>query len=595
MRLRIALSMAALAWMLAGDGHQGPPDEDVLARATLTPEERVAALSTLWSEAKFGFAYYDQVADGWDRRYQAFIPRVQRAKSDYEFYLELMRFYAHLRDGHSGVFWPSEFDEALGYPPLEIRKIDGRAVIFRVLRQTDELAREGIRPGLAVLEVDGRPVPEIVAYWRELKTGSTDQATDRLAYFRTLTGPRNSQVDVLLQEPGGAVRRATLTRSEQYFPDTNLEPDRLFAARGLRGGIGYFQANQMSGEVAAAFGEYIETNAEMRGLVVDLRYNGGGSDSVSAEMVGRLIEQPLDGQIYEVSAYRPDHRAFRQPQETVRTRQPRIAPSRGRRFSGPLVVLVGEQTHSAAEGGFVSVIRARPRTQLAGEPTAGSTGQPMGFRLPGGGLGAVCSRRTLAPDGSAFVGIGFQPDVRMALTWEDVYLGRDSMVDRAVVIVMQAIQADAAVIEAASRLADASRPYDHPSRRTFRRTPGRRERQRLGELSASEMDAVHALLRSVPSERGYHRATSIIRHDETLEASQPQEALGSGEYYVALYGDAKDDSPWARRIGGHHFVDARRLRFRSLGNASGPRDGPGERGSSAARPDSETARRASSH
>jgi C-terminal processing protease CtpA/Prc len=398
----------------------------------VSADQRLVALSALWREARFSFAYYDGIAAEWDRLYQEFIPRVRATATDYDYYLELMRFYAHLKDGHSGIFWPAVFDEALGYPPFEIRKVEGRAVIFRLLRETEELEVNGIRPGLAVLEVDKRPVSELVRYWRELKTGSTEQATERLAYFRILTGPRHSAVDLLLREPGGATRAVRLTRSEKYFNDTNLTPPRQYSSSLLGEGIGYFQANQMTTQVAEAFRAFLEGAGELNGLLLDFRYNGGGSDSTGFDIISRLIDEPAEGPIYEVTSYRADRRAFRQEQDVIRTRHGTIAPAAGRRFTGPLVVLIGEQTHSAAESGFVALVRGRPRTRLVGEPTAGSTGQPMTFALPGGALGAVCSRRTFAPDGSAFVGIGFRPDVTVALTQDDLFEGRDSVLNRAI-------------------------------------------------------------------------------------------------------------------------------------------------------------------
>jgi hypothetical protein len=145
-------------------------------------------------------------------------------------------------------------------------------------------------------------------------------------------------------------------------------------------------------------------------------------------MVGRLIDRPLPGPIYEVTSYRPDLRAFRQPQEVIRT-QPRVTPAAGRRFLAPLIVLIGMQTHSATESGFLSVIRQRPDTTFMGEPTAGSTGQPLAFPLPGNALGVVCSRRSLTPDGREWVGRGFAPDVISRLTREDLFVGRDSTID----------------------------------------------------------------------------------------------------------------------------------------------------------------------
>ncbi len=404
--------------------------QDLLSRADVSAADRQLALAQLWREARDSFAYYARVAPEWDRLYQQFMPRVAVATTDYAYYLELMRFYAHLNDGHSGVFWPAAFDEALGYPPLEIRPVDGRAVIFRLLRNTEELQRLGIRPGLTLTQIDNRPVPELVDHWRALKTGSTRQATDRLAYFRILTGPRHSQVSVVLEEPVGASRQVQLTRSERYFNDTNLEPPVMHVTRAIDAGIAYFQANKMQPEVGDAFARLIDGAADLKGLILDLRYNGGGSDQVSFDMVSRLIDRPLDGPVYEVTSYRPDRRAFRQPQEVIRT-QPRVTPAAGRRFLGRLIVLIGTQSHSATESGFLSVIRQRPDTTFMGEPTAGSTGQPLVFPLPGNAIGVVCSRRSLTPDGRDFVGIGFTPDVNARLTQEDLFLGRDSTIDAA--------------------------------------------------------------------------------------------------------------------------------------------------------------------
>jgi C-terminal processing protease CtpA/Prc len=409
----------------------------ILEQNTLSAEQRLSDLSKVWSEAKFSFAYYDTIAAEWDALYREFMPRVQAAGNDYEHYLELKRFVAHLRDGHSGVFWPRAFDEALGYPPVEIRKIEGRAVIFRITSESEELAHHGIRPGLTILKVDGQPVAERIAYWSELMCASTEQARDRLTYFRILTGPRDSQVEIVLEEPDGTTRTARLTRSEKYFGDTNLTPNQPYSSREPDGGIGYFRADIMRSPVDEAFAQYIERSGDLRGLVLDLRYNGGGSDLVSFDLISRLINQPVAGPIYEVTAYRADRRATRREQEIIRTPHGPIAPATGRRFTGWLVVLIGEQTHSAAEGGFLSVVRSRPRTLLMGEPTAGSTGQPLVFKLFSGGIGAVCSRRSLAPDGSPFVGTGFQPDVAAHLTRQDLAHGQDSVLDKALKVLRQ--------------------------------------------------------------------------------------------------------------------------------------------------------------
>jgi len=67
-----------------------------------------------------------------------------------------------------------------------------------------------------------------------------------------------------------------------------------------------------------------------------------------------------------------------------------------------------------------------------GEATGGSTGQPLVFRLPGGGLERICVKRDVCADGREFVGKGIQPTIEVARTPEDFRAGRDAALARAV-------------------------------------------------------------------------------------------------------------------------------------------------------------------
>lgn len=74
---------------------------------------------------------------------------------------------------------------------------------------------------------------------------------------------------------------------------------------------------------------------------------------------------------------------------------------------------------------------AMKRGTLIGEPTGGSTGQPLMFKLPGGGSGYVCSKRDTYPDGKEFVGVGIQPQVLVHPTVRDVRAGKDTVLEAA--------------------------------------------------------------------------------------------------------------------------------------------------------------------
>ncbi len=60
------------------------------------------------------------------------------------------------------------------------------------------------------------------------------------------------------------------------------------------------------------------------------------------------------------------------------------SPDSAHYYSKPVIVLTSAITFSAAED-FVVVFDAMHRGTLVGETTAGGTGQPLKFKLPGGG------------------------------------------------------------------------------------------------------------------------------------------------------------------------------------------------------------------
>lgn len=96
-------------------------------------------------------------------------------------------------------------------------------------------------------------------------------------------------------------------------------------------------------------------------------------------------------------------------------------------FNGPVAVLIGPRTISAAEDFAVSFAAVK-RGILVGSATAGSSGQPLRFDLPGGGTARVCSAQESFPDGRKFIGTGIAPQIEVELTVADIRAGRDPVI-----------------------------------------------------------------------------------------------------------------------------------------------------------------------
>ena len=116
-----------------------------------------------------------------------------------------------------------------------------------------------------------------------------------------------------------------------------------------------------------------------------------------------------------------------------------IEPKTNEPFLGPVVVLIGPETNSAAED-FVVPLHATGRAIIVGQKSRGSTGQPLRFSfLDGNIFGRVCTKRDQYPDGREFVGVGVIPDVEIHPTPADIAAGRDVVLEKGLEVLQEKI------------------------------------------------------------------------------------------------------------------------------------------------------------
>ena len=120
-------------------------------KPTLTSEEKLFGLSKLWSEVKYNFANFDLTKIDWDSTYKTFIPNVLVTKSDEDYFKELMKMMALLKDGHSNVYYKPFF--AYKKLPLKTKLIDGKVIITEIYNDT-LLAQNKLSVGDEIIEVN---------------------------------------------------------------------------------------------------------------------------------------------------------------------------------------------------------------------------------------------------------------------------------------------------------------------------------------------------------------------------------------------------------------------------------------------------------
>ncbi len=399
-------------------------------REDISADEKVAGLSRVWSEIKYNFVFFDQVPGvNWDSLYTAYIPKVVQTTNTLEYYRMLTQFCAFLQDGHTSVIPPAQlYDQLWADIPIRTRFVEGKVLVTDV--DSDTLLQQGISPGMEITHIDGEPLfqyvqDSILPYM----TASTEQGRIVQAYsIYLLSGRVNSELTLTLKDKTGNVFQTTATR-RPWRQSYNKETDVDF--RIIDNAIAYVELKTFgNNDVVRVFDSLFEWIEQAEALVLDVRRNGGGNSGVGWQILGYLADSMFACLQCKMRTYYPQRRlnGLMDSWDVSDWKHP-ANPSK--HFERPVVILIGPSTASAAED-FLVAFDFMQRGKLIGERTAGSTGQPLLFSLPGGGRGRVCTKRCTYPDGKEFVGLGVNPDILVPLTVDDIRSGRDAALETAI-------------------------------------------------------------------------------------------------------------------------------------------------------------------
>lgn len=402
-------------------------------RETLGEDERIAGLSRFWSEVKFNFIDTDRLdVLGWDALYLRTLPKVRAAATTAEYYRVLAELCAQLKDGHTNVYPAAEIRETHGAQPLlRTRLVEGRVLVTQV--EDAALKAQGVKPGVEVVTVDGKPVKAYAeGTLAPYQSASTPQDLETRIYtYAFLAGPLSETPKVGFREESGRTFELPVPRVSGAVRRKEMPPEPPFTLKMLPGQVALvtlstFNTPATADQFMAAFPQI----AAAKALILDVRTNGGGNSGVGIRILATLAKEPFLGTPWSTRDYKPAFRAWERPRQVFRQRPEPKAPDAARHFEGPVVVLTSPATYSAAED-FSVAFAAMKRGLILGEPTGGSTGQPLFIQLPGGGSARICTKRDTFPDGKPFVGVGVQPDQVVRPTVADFRRGRDTVLEAA--------------------------------------------------------------------------------------------------------------------------------------------------------------------
>jgi carboxyl-terminal processing protease len=329
-----------------------------------------------------------------------------------------------LGQSHFGIF-PAEVLDAMGGPVgegfpggvtgIDARVIGGEAIVTSVL-EGSPADRGGIRPGWKITGFEGEPIAsKLEAITKEFEGRTDGDAILAQAVMSRLSGEIGESVAVQLLDGGGNERSFDLELVESrgglynfgHIPNLHVWLD----SRRIDGDVGYISFNAFldPAHIMPAYGEAMMGFMDAKGVVIDLRGNGGGMMPMVMGMAGWLI---------------PDKGVYLGTMTLRETELKAIVNPRATVYRGPVAVLVDGLSASGSEvfsGGLQDLGRAR----IFGSRTMGAVLAGQIEKLPNGDGFMYVFAGYLSASGRVLEGVGVLPDEQVSPSREALLDGRD--------------------------------------------------------------------------------------------------------------------------------------------------------------------------
>jgi C-terminal processing protease CtpA/Prc len=385
----------------------------------------------------------------WDALHEQYRPQFVEAENtgDTQMYALAMRdFLWEIPDGHVGMpltllndMFREETDGGLGISLGELE--DGRFIVSFLL-EGSPVQQAGMQLGAEILEWGGRPLEEAmddVFIWAH-QVLSTDH-TYRLQQLRYVTRfPIGTEVEITFRNPDSDEEQTVTV--EAINERVSFSQSSFFAAvdglelpvesKILPSGYGYvaiysFSDNELL--TVQLWERMISTfiQADIPGVIIDMRYNGGGSGFLADQMAAYFFqEEHILG--YSATYNEQIDDFYFDPRSVDRF----ILPPEELRYDGEVAVIVAPSCFSACEF-FSYNMTIDDRAAIVGHyPTGGLGGGVTDFYMPENTtIRFTISRQVDADHNIHIEAQGVAPTVDVPVTYESELGDGDALVSAA--------------------------------------------------------------------------------------------------------------------------------------------------------------------
>jgi C-terminal processing protease CtpA/Prc len=190
---------------------------------------------------------------------------------------------------------------------------------------------------------------------------------------------------------------------------------------GWIGDVGYVHLQWISDNIPDV-NDILDYFSSAKGIVFDLRHNGGGDFTWAYNMFSRLTNE-------ERYVHRSKTKNGEGPDDYTDWYNWNIYPS-GEYFDKPIVLLTDRYTISAGER-MVMAFKVLPNVTHLGDTTNGAIATKIGKELANGWYYTVVTQKIEFVDGVSYEGPGIPPDSFMKNTSEEMVAGQDKSLEAA--------------------------------------------------------------------------------------------------------------------------------------------------------------------